>query len=111
VTDETEWGPWIDHDGTGCPVVGMWVHGVERGGFEDIWIAGTVLVEGFTPVGRVVNLQSWRCRWSWAVSGNVVERFHHIIRYRVRKPRALRELIEMVENLPAPQKQLEEVGA
>lgn len=111
MTDETEWGPWIDHDGKGCPVVGMWVHGVERGGFEGIWIAGTLWVSGITPVCRVARITPMTSAWHWAVSGNVVSEAYHIIRYRVRKPRALRELVEMVENLPAPQKQPEEVGA
>lgn len=29
-------------------------------------------------------------------------RFEMVVRYRIRKPRALRDLIEMVESLPAP---------
>jgi hypothetical protein len=97
VSDESEWGPWIDHDGKGCPVVGMWVqvellsgeiigpfvaHSMGDGSSGDAWAHDT--------------LPSMLANWA-------------VIRYRVLKPSALRELIEMVENLPAPQKQPERV--
>lgn len=95
-----EWGPWIDHDGKGCPCVGEWVNGVERSGFEDIWIAGTCVVEGDRVVGRTTDRGTDDCRWSWDVPGNTVWPEYHIIRYRIRKPRGLTILESLLENLP-----------
>lgn len=79
---DDQWGPWIDHDGKGCPCVGQYVHVVFEYGLEIIAIAGS----------QTGNSWNWSNAPLWLP----------IIRYRVRKPRALIELIEMVENLPAP---------
>lgn len=75
-----EWGPWIEHDGKGCPCVGAFVH--------------IVYADGFERKGRATGGGSWR-----SSSGLIL-----ILRYRIRKPRALIELIEMVENLPQPER-------
>lgn len=80
-----EWGPWIKHDGNGCPVKGMTVevdhyhpfHGLERG-----------LLIKCVDGGR-----GWDDR----------PEDSNVVRYRIRKPRALRNLIQLVEDLPAPQ--------
>lgn len=85
------WGPWIEHDGNGCPCVGQWViaHGVYPSG-------STRQQEGIV-----------RDTWSWNDEnfgtphprGGVTGR---IVRYRIRKPRGLTILKKLIENLPAP---------
>jgi hypothetical protein len=87
-----EWGPWIDHDGKGCPCPGQRVQGINGWGCLDSWIADRI----FSDLPEVLS------SWCWAMPSNLVPRWECIIRYRVRKPRALMDLIEMVENLPAP---------
>ncbi len=102
---DAEWGPWVEHDGKGCPVA-----------------AGTLveaLVVGFwTETGRrdsssgLHHLGAWRALvdddgdpWFFDRPGTVEVRL-----YRVRKPRALLDLIDLVENLPAPARQPSEVA-
>ena len=81
-----EWGPWIEHDGRGCPCRGVFVHIEFASGFEAIGVAGSYLkADTPFPDGS----------WNWA---NLL--LDPILRYRIRRPRALRELIELVETLP-----------
>ena len=97
-----EWGPWIDHDGNGCPVKGMWVKSETALGDVEEHIAHALLIDvpgGFED--RAADL------WDYGtlLPGDWEDR---IIRYRVRRPKALQKLIQMVENLPAPSKKYEE---
>lgn len=91
-----EWGPWIEHDGSRGPV-GKWV-----------------LAEHDRPIMRMAhnhgrangNKYEGICMggnsWQWGRG------FTHVKRYRVRRPKALQQLIQMVENLPTPSKQYED---
>ena len=96
-----EWGPWIEHDGKGCPVKGQYAMWERANGQVIEGIPGTMAYSAFTglPVGPATGKgpQSWT--WHTMVGGLYGFR---VIRYRIRKPRALLQLIEMVENLPAP---------
>lgn len=84
-----EWGPWQTHDGKGCPVqVGTWVRGVDRIGIDETWRVGFY-------GGQYCWDEGWNC-WLWQSHPRPVD----IIRYRIRKPRALLQLIDMVTNLP-----------
>lgn len=79
----SEWGPWIEHDGKGCPCLGQYVHAVHDTGYEFMGIAGS---QG-----------SRRARsWVWPS----VPRFTRVLRYRIRKPRGLTILEGLLENLP-----------
>jgi len=80
-----EWGPWIEHDGKGCPCVGEYVHNVHNHGGEWFGIAGS---QG----GR---------SWDWSAN------FSKIIRYRIRRHRGMAILNAILTNLPAPVKQYE----
>lgn len=80
MSDEEEWGPWQNHDGKGCLCVGMWVQAIHQN-----WDGP--LIEGIA--GLAGNRD-----WVWATA------VFPIIRFRIRKPRALREMIQWVENLP-----------
>lgn len=100
MSDDAEWTDWIEHDGKGFPVaIGTLVH---RKFDEKI-----DLYEGepCTPTDEIIERlsESELDAWLW-----VLPRWHpigevaRVIRYRIRKPRALRDLIKLVETLPAP---------
>lgn len=83
-----EWGPWIEHDGKGCPCVGMFVHRIyERPGLDVK--DGVVKSE---KIGFVRNSGSGN--WHW------VRGYAPVIRYRIRKPRGLTILESILADLP-----------
>ena len=89
-----EWGPWVEHDGKGCPL--------EKGTLGEACLRNGKIVVFRALCGSVIggpNDPIAGCAWEW---GNkpIRWRFYEVIRYRVRKPRALLDLIEMVESLP-----------
>lgn len=94
---DIEWGPWIEHDGKGCPLAkGVLVHLVLEDGDEWIGLVGTSTEpsrHGLPPIydEPTAKDQSW--------TGN--PDFIQVIRYRIRKPRALQTLIEIAAD-PAP---------
>lgn len=88
-----EYGPWIEHDGKGCPVVGMWVHVVSLKGEEAEGIARPAC--GRPKVGK-------RSRWIWSGQENM-KRIDGVKKYRIRKPRAmsiLTDILREVERQP-----------
>lgn len=79
----SEWGPWIEHDGKGCPVKnGVIVHCVYNTGEERIV---AVSANGFPDIDN-----AWVFR----------EDMESIIRYRIRKPKGMKILESLLENLP-----------
>jgi hypothetical protein len=82
-----DWGPWIEHDGKGCPdLVGHSIECVVRRD-ED------------APKVRVEDCEEhYSAPWLWAI----LPCHYQIIRYRVRKPRGLTILEELIADLPAP---------
>lgn len=90
MSGQGEWGPLVLHDGKGCPVIGCWV---------EVHCANGQVAEG---VVMPLVVQGQACAlWVWATLCPV----HWQLRvgaYRVRKPRALLDLIDLVETLPAP---------
>ncbi len=97
-----KWGPWIEHDGKGCPCRGHYVRGVHADGTQKEWIAGTNVWSGHTTLDAKPTGRPEVCRWSWAIPGNRTDPRYHIIRYRIRKPRGLTILEELIADLPAP---------
>jgi len=92
MSDE-EWGPWIEHDGAGCPCVGMWVRaqGIPKPG-ENI-VDYEFLAQDFAE-------------WYWSLFGTIGRGQNgqrricgKVIRYRIRKPRALIEMIERAREM------------
>lgn len=87
---DQEWGPWIEHDQSGIPVpIGTLVHRV----FDippDFGVA-----EGQAEFVGIVTADE---RGSW--SGSIFA--SQIIRYRIRKPRGMAILSDLVESLPEP---------
>jgi len=95
---QQEFGPWIEHDGKGCPCVGKMVEVNRANGDISRFIAGSgTLYTARASAHYCANKTgSW---WQWVSDYPV---YGEIIRYRIRKPRALLDLIQMVADLPAP---------
>lgn len=79
----SEWGPWIEHDGGPCPCVGEFVHAVFDKG---------------RPIERkeiaTGNPKSW-------IFKPPADRFNGcIVRYRIRKPRGLTILENLIAEIP-----------
>lgn len=94
MSDREEWGPWIEHDGKSCPVrIGEYVK------VELKWKQLSHTFEGVIrrhyPDGGDWNWRNYPNCWK-------------VLRYRVKKPRALQQLREMIETLPAPSRQKED---
>ncbi len=88
MTDEG--GPWTEHDGKGCPCVGSYVHVLRRAGRDAFGVAG----EDCRNWG--VDPHSKGSAWVWS---NDIMSFSEVIRYRIRRPRALLDLIERAREL------------
>lgn len=87
---QEEWTEWFEHDGKGCPDVvksGMQIEAIDRGG------------EYYQ--GAVFEWVRERPNWIWPKSW-CLDHHRDIIRFRIRKPRALLELIQLIADLPAP---------
>lgn len=80
-----EWGPWIEHDGIGCPVVGRYVHVVTANGIE---------VEGVASPNCANPPRGYCSLWIWN-SLPLPWRHRRVVRYRIRRPVALRRLIDL----------------
>lgn len=86
-----EWGPWIEHDGKGCPCLGMYVHRIaDKPGYNpELGRSVTELVGIVEHVGP----------WIW---GNPM--YVRVLRYRIRKPRGLTILEKLIADIPQPAK-------
>lgn len=95
----SEWGPWIEHDGKGCPCVGSYVR-VETKGKIGGFAAGLF--------GRIINDRTAEYipnnknagSWTWK-HGDA-----HVVRYRIRKPKGLTiltDILREVENTKQPE--------
>jgi len=90
----TEWGLWIEHDGKGCPCVGMWVQALRTTGIIAEGIAGSqCAAKGFSP-------DSPASAWVWIKHPDRTSDW--FIRYRIRKPRGMAILEAILADLPAP---------
>lgn len=97
---QNEWTEWFHHDGKGCPCVGrmVWIQvGPDDYGdpseYSGGWDNGWVEVSNDEAVGIAGDNASW--------SGGDHD-CYPIIRYRISKPRALLDLIQLISDLPAP---------
>lgn len=80
-----EWGPWIEHDGESCPVVGV---------FVCVEISSGMKIEG-VPSARCANPPAgWASAWIWRTVPSVYDQMR-VVRYRIRRPPALRRLIDL----------------
>lgn len=93
MSEDVEWGPWVDHDGKGCPLpVGM----IFEGKYE--WLPGRFMM-------RLRAVEPDMPAWDWRNWGRVMPcgRKQSVLRrYRIRKPRALLDLIQIADQPYAP---------
>ena len=80
-----QWGPWIEHDGRPATnLVGYWVMvEVEYGG-------------GFRETSECRVLHGNGGSWTWSPG------FTRAIRYRIRKPRGLTMMEDLIADIPQP---------
>ena len=90
---QEEWGPWIEHDGKGCPCVGNVAHIRYEDGDEWIGLCGA---GGAATSLYGDTLETGDGSWNWHPD------FYKLVEYRIRKPRALLDLIQLIADLPAP---------
>ncbi len=92
---DEQWGPWIEHDGKGCPCRGAFCHITFQRPVRSLnpsalrWGAQV----GPSEWVGVTNPTDGDGSWDWSSNYNPV------IRYRIRKPRALLDLIERAREL------------
>lgn len=79
-----KWGPWIDHDGKGCPVPKGTVCQV-------VWVDGDYIIE---PIKG-----SFAWWWASLDRDGWSNGFIPITRYRIRKPRGMKMLEGLLQNL------------
>lgn len=95
---EETWGPWIEHDGKGCPIKGQVVQVEYADGDvvlrifdgKTFW-RGNSRAKGYFGAMYVSS-------WDWSAQGWSVP----AVRYRIRKPRGLTVLENLIADLPAP---------
>ena len=100
MSDREEWGPVVLHDGMTRPVPnGIYVRAYLRGGAVVEAIAGRhgVLPDGTLVRGHVGDA------WLWGTNPGMEAA--EVIRYQVKRPRALIQLREMIETLPAHERE------
>lgn len=93
MSGDLEWGPWVEHDGKGCPCVGLTVE------VEVVMWPNRVLVAGAECIEAGISPHQRPSAWAWAQDRMG---WLDVIRYRIRKPRALRDLIDLVADPYAP---------
>jgi hypothetical protein len=89
--DAEQWGPWTDHDGKGCPCPGKWVRVVGK--------CYPVILEGIAVDGGGWHWTTPDPAGATKVGAGFI--YDPIIRYQIRKPRALLQLMEIAANPPA----------
>ena len=94
-----EWGPWVDHDGSGRPVpIGTVVRVRRSGGALDVIMVGRSFVEFEDPYDRRKHASTWR--WE---PDELAEFGHLIVAYRVRKPLGLTILEGILTGIREPE--------
>lgn len=97
MTDESEWGPWIEHDGKGHPLKNGQVYNAVFADLDEFTAVRGANVPLRTKYGVEIfdgGEGSYEPSWTWEY------RYERVIRYRVRKPLGLTMLESLLENLP-----------
>lgn len=87
----SEWGPWIEHDGSGQPasVRGKMIRVINAGGGVIEVIASPI-----PPMDFQINC------WDWADCDSKGDPWAKVISYRIRKPRGMAILESLLADLP-----------
>lgn len=84
-----EWGPWIEHNGNGCPCVGEYVQCVVKNpAKEQFMTVQAKIIDDHTI--EYIPMKGGKHR-SWIKGSG----FNPVIRYRIRKPKGM-QLIESI---------------
>lgn len=85
-----EWGPWIEHDGSPCPIPeNWWIEVIDARGEREEGLAGS-----FCEIEDLCDC------WDWSLEDYFNVR---IICYRIRRPRGLAILKTVVESIREPE--------
>jgi hypothetical protein len=114
MSDE-QWGPWIEHDGKGQPVpdgtiVQMELKGPTQNGWR-FTKPDTVVLHEEPGRAIIISRTSRQGFWNWSNFGRVTPSgglYSKTVRYRVKKPKGLKMLEELIQNLPALTKEKEQ---
>ena len=88
-----EWGPWIDHDGTCCPVA--------AGTFVEVRWQDGVVAKFIVPAEVVALAPEMTSCWHWAMWDWRLLRTHaFVVEYRIRRPRGMAVLACVLSDLP-----------
>ena len=99
MSEQQEWGPWIEHDGRGCPCVGHYIRVQLRNGEIYEGVAGQMArANGHDPNG-------FGSAWVWHPLN---DRSLEVVRYRIRKPRGMKTLEDILENLPETTREVQD---
>jgi hypothetical protein len=88
MSEQDEWGPWIQHDGSGVPT------DIRLGDFVEVESEDNETGQLVRDSAIVTAAHLSPHNWIWG------ESTHDTLRYRIRKPRALQQLRDMIEHLP-----------
>lgn len=92
MSDE-QWGPWINHDGKGCPCVGEYVQ-------ANFTCLHTPIFEGGTKIGNLwEGVATGIDCWDWAARQQLTK----FTRYRIRKPKGLTVLESILAEVETKQ--------
>lgn len=109
MTDNEEWGPWIDHDGKGQPISDGTIYQAELEGKTERWRNSGIILSMSGNRVIIINVAKGQKSWDWSNFNTIcfegsVGRIPKVIRYRVKKPKGLTMLEELLQNLPVPTK-------
>lgn len=92
MSEDADWGPWVEHDGIDLPVPnGVYLQARQANGH---------VVEGIADHSEFTDGD---CNmWCWADCDRFGFWNDRAISYRIRKPRALRELIDLAASPCVP---------
>lgn len=81
------WGPWIEHDGKGCPI-----------SIGEYFQLSCLFSDGHAKSGRGFMTDKFKAALIWRMPEGVVS-----LHYRIRKPRGLTILEEIARGVKEPQ--------
>lgn len=88
---DDEWGPWIEHDGkASLPPDGTFIHVVFEDGDEWMVFSGE---SGYSPTKFGDETDETDHSWFW------VEGYCRIIRYRIRRPKSMQILTNILREV------------
>ena len=87
MNNQDEWGPWITHDGKGCPCLGQMVEFLPE-----------CHIRGILPSMKMIAGSGGGFSWDW----NNFPECTRIISYRIRKPLGLTMLEAIARDIKTP---------